>query len=449
MKKLYLQKDILNGKIGEQMIILLFPLFLGYLLQQLYSFVDNIVLGSLISKQALAAVGGSATSLINILLNFVGGITSAITVIVAQNYGRGDMEKVNRSIRTGIFVSIALGLILSIFLIFISPFWLKMMNEPSDTYKLSLTYMYLYFGSLTFYFVYQTGISILRALGDNRRPLMLIGITAVSKILLDLLFAGVFKMGVFGTSLATFLSHLICAGVVLFIFDRTHDVYQRPLKDMTHESEDIKQIFSIGIPFAVQSMMFAIPNAMIQFKINSFGTDAIAAYSAFNGVDALFWCFSNALTTATITLASQNFGRGNIVRVRKVVGSSMIAELIGSASFGLIFYFCGRGILTLFLKEEAPLQIAEQMLKLVAVSYVIYCAIDPFSAVFKSCGMTKAPMIIAIFTICVSRILYLLFFPINDPLHAIIAFPLSWILTSIAHLGYYILRKDVFQKDRI
>ena len=449
MKKLYLQKDILNGKIGEQMIILLFPLFLGYLLQQLYSFVDNIVLGSLISKQALAAVGGSATSLINILLNFVGGITSAITVIVAQNYGRGDMKKVNRSVRTGIFVSIALGLILSIFLIFISPFWLKMMNEPSDTYKLSLTYMYLYFGSLTFYFVYQTGISILRALGDNRRPLMLIGITAVSKILLDLLFAGVFKMGVFGTSLATFLSHLICAGVVLFIFDRTHDVYQRPLKDMTHESEDIKQIFSIGIPFAVQSMMFAIPNAMIQFKINSFGTDAIAAYSAFNGVDALFWCFSNALTTATITLASQNFGRGNIARVRKVVGSSMIAELIGSASFGLIFYFCGRSILTLFLKEEAPLQIAEQMLKLVAVSYIIYCAIDPFSAVFKSCGMTKAPMIIAIFTICVSRILYLLFFPINDPLHAIIAFPLSWILTSIAHLGYYILRKDVFQKDRI
>lgn len=449
MKKLYLQKDILNGKIGEQMIILLFPLFLGYLLQQLYSFVDNIVLGSLISKQALAAVGGSATSLINILLNFVGGITSAITVIVAQNYGRGDMEKVNRSVRTGIFVSIALGLILSIFLIFISPFWLKMMNEPSDTYQLSLTYMYLYFGSLTFYFVYQTGISILRALGDNRRPLMLIGITAVSKILLDLLFAGVFKMGVFGTSLATFLSHLICAGVVLFIFDRTHDVYQRPLKDMTHESEDIKQIFSIGIPFAVQSMMFAIPNAMIQFKINSFGTDAIAAYSAFNGVDALFWCFSNALTTATITLASQNFGRGNIARVRKVVGSSMIAELIGSASFGLIFYFCGRSILTLFLKEEAPLQIAEQMLKLVAVSYVIYCAIDPFSAVFKSCGMTKAPMIIAIFTICVSRILYLLFFPISDPLHAIIAFPMSWILTSIAHLGYYILRKDVFQKDRI
>ncbi|MBQ2233430.1 MAG: hypothetical protein II423_08420, partial [Erysipelotrichaceae bacterium] len=180
------KKDILNGNIAEQMLMLLFPLFLGYLLQQLYSFADNIVLGRLISKEALAAVGGSANSLINIVLNFVGGITSAITVLVAQSYGSGNMEKVHNSVRTGMFVSIVCGLVLIVLMSVVSPFWLTLMNEPAETRALSLTYMYFYFGSIAFYFVYQTGVSILRALGDSRRPLMLIGITAASKILLDL-----------------------------------------------------------------------------------------------------------------------------------------------------------------------------------------------------------------------------------------------------------------------
>ena len=244
------KKDILNGNIAEQMLMLLFPLFLGYLLQQLYSFADNIVLGRLISKEALAAVGGSANSLINIVLNFVGGITSAITVLVAQSYGSGNMEKVHNSVRTGMFVSIVCGLVLIVLMSVVSPFWLTLMNEPAETRALSLTYMYFYFGSIAFYFVYQTGVSILRALGDSRRPLMLIGITAASKILLDLLFAGVFKMGVFGTSLATFLTHLISAAVILFIFHKTSDVYYYSLKDFGFVKEDLKRIFAVGLPFA-------------------------------------------------------------------------------------------------------------------------------------------------------------------------------------------------------
>ena len=127
------RKDILNGKISQQMLLFLFPVFLGYLVQQLYGIVDSIVLGRLISKQALAAVGGSANSLINIILNFIGGITSAITVLVAQNYGRGNMEKVNQSAKTGVFLSIVLGLSISIVLILLAPFWLDLMKEPADT----------------------------------------------------------------------------------------------------------------------------------------------------------------------------------------------------------------------------------------------------------------------------------------------------------------------------
>ena len=438
------KKDILNGNIAEQMLMLLFPLFLGYLLQQLYSFADNIVLGRLISKEALAAVGGSANSLINIVLNFVGGITSAITVLVAQSYGSGNMEKVHNSVRTGMFVSIVCGLVLIVLMSVVSPFWLTLMNEPAETRALSLTYMYFYFGSIAFYFVYQTGVSILRALGDSRRPLMLIGITAASKILLDLLFAGVFKMGVFGTSLATFLTHLISAAVILFIFHKTSDVYYYSLKDFGFVKEDLKRIFAVGLPFATQSMMFAIPNAMIQYKVNSFGTDAVAAYSAYNSVDNLFWCFSNGICTATITMASQNFGHGNRKRVRQILWTACGVEAVGVAIFGLIFWFAGRNILTLFLKDTIPLDLAEKMLKTIAASYVLTIIVDIFSSVFKSCGMVKSPLATAVVTVCISRILFTLFYPINDPVTVVYAFPLSWILTSIAYFGLYFIRKDVF-----
>ena len=354
------------------------------------------------------------------------------------------MEKVHNSVRTGMFVSIVCGLVLIVLMSVVSPFWLTLMNEPAETRALSLTYMYFYFGSIAFYFVYQTGVSILRALGDSRRPLMLIGITAASKILLDLLFAGVFKMGVFGTSLATFLTHLISAAVILFIFHKTSDVYYYSLKDFGFVKEDLKRIFAVGLPFATQSMMFAIPNAMIQYKVNSFGTDAVAAYSAYNSVDALFWCFSNGICTATITMASQNFGHGNRKRVRQILWTACGVEAVGVAIFGLIFWFAGRNILTLFLKDPIPLDLAEKMLKTIAASYVLTIIVDIFSSVFKSCGMVKSPLATAVVTVCISRILFTLFYPINDPVTVVYAFPLSWILTSIAYLGLYFIRKDVF-----
>ena len=133
-----IKRDILNGNILEQMILFFFPAFLGYILQQIYGIVDSMILGKLVGKEALASVGGSATAIINIILNLVGGITSAITVKVAQNYGKGDMDKVSESVRSGMFISVVIGAIVSIIMILISPFLLSLMNEPFETINNSL-----------------------------------------------------------------------------------------------------------------------------------------------------------------------------------------------------------------------------------------------------------------------------------------------------------------------
>ena len=442
------KKDILNGNILEQMMLFFFPVFMGYLLQMFYGFADSVVLGRFIGKEALASVGGSANSIINIILNCVSGLTAAITVRVAQSYGKGNMEKASNVVKTGMFVSISFGAFLTVLMITISPFLLRLMGTPEETISTSLIYLRFYFGSMVFYFVYQSGVSILRALGDSKRPLMLIMVTAVCKIGFDLLLAGILKLGVFGTSMATFLSHLVCALVILFIFYHTSDIYQFSLKELRFDKEEVIEIFKVGIPFAIQSMMFAIPSAFILSKINSFGTDAIAAYSAFSNVDNVFWCFSNSVSTSTITMASQNYGHGNLKRVRLIALTSILVEASGALIFGLAFQSYGKNLLSLFLTDAEPLEISWKMLRIISMSYILYVFVEPMSAMFKSCGLIRTPMIIAIFTICFMRIGFITLFPMSEPQLPVFAFPLSWVVTSFAYLNYYIFN-DRFKDKKV
>lgn len=431
------KKDILHGNIFQQMLLLLFPFLLSYLLQQIYGFVDNVVLGNFVGKYGLAAVGGSPTAIISIINNCINGLTAAITVMVAQNYGMGNVQKVRDSIKTGMFVSVVGGGIISITIIISAPYLLKLMNTPQDTYALSLTYMRIYFASLIPYFIYQSGMSIFRALGDSKRPLYFVLITAITKIVFDLIFAGIFKLGVVGTSIATLLAHLICAIIVLVIFQFTSEIYQFSIKDFGFEKEELQKIFSIGFPFALQSMMFAIPTTFVQKKLNDFGTDAVAAFSAYTNVDNLFWCFSSAISTATITMAGQNYGNKDIKRVRKIFYWATFLEFIGAFIIGGTFYLLGDKLLGLFTSDIEVLSLSKRMLNIVSLTYVTYSLIESVSSVAKGCGDARPIMYIAIITILVPRILYILFYPQIKPTYPIFAYPLSWIIASIVYAIYF------------
>lgn len=444
------KKDILNGNILQQMLLFFFPALLGYLLQQAYTFVDSMVLGRFVGKEALAAVGGSSTAIINIILNLVSGISSAVTVLVAQNYGRGDIQKVSDSVKTGMFASVVIGGIISVLMILAAPQLLVLMQCPQETISQSLTYMNLYFVSLVPYFVYQTGVAILRALGDSKRPVYFILITAVTKIGFDLLLAGVFKLGVLGTSLATLISHLVCAIAILVIFHLTPDIYQYSIKkDFSYDKEELLKTLKIGIPFAIYNMMFAIPNTFIQLKINGFGTDAIAAYSAFNTVDSLFWCYSNSIAAATLTMVGQNYGNGNIRRVRKIAYTAVLMEVVGALFIGGSFYLFGDKLLTLFLTDVDVIALGKRMLNIIAFSYLVYIPIEPVSSTCKGVGSGKALMYIATISICVVRIIYILFYPQKNEVYPVFSFALSWIITSIAYVIYFYSNEKLKVKENV
>lgn len=429
--------------------LFLFPAFLGYLLQQIYNFADSIILGRIVGTTALAGVGATS-QLISIFNNFMSGIAAAITVLVAQNIGKRSIEGVKKSVQTGFFISIVLGISMSLIGLFSSKEILLFMNTPMDVMENALTYTFFYFLSFTFYFVYNTGISIFRAQGDSKRPVYFIILICIIKIGLDLLLAGMFKMGVLGTSIATFVSYFVSAIVIFYIYHQTTDIYQYSvLKDFGYEAQYVKEIFKIGLPAGLQSVFFALTSSYVQIKINAFGTNTVAAFTAYNQIDNFYWCFGSALSAAVMTIAGQNYGNKNIERVRKTVYHSMIIYILVSVLYGVVFWVFGLQLVGLFTADLEVAKLGHDMLKVVASTYAIYGGIEIVSSTCKACGDANAPMVISLISICGFRLLFLSVYPMTSSISPILCYPTSWVLSSSIFIIYFLLNKKYkIKKER-
>jgi len=430
--------DILNGNISKQLLLFFFPVFAGYIIQQTYSFADSIILGKLVSKQALAAVGGSPNAIITIITNLISGISSAIMVRIALNYGKGAFDKVNDVIKSAIFLCVILAGSLTIVLFFSAKYLLILMQAPLDTYDLSLIYLKIYSLCLIPLFIYNVGLSMMRGLGDSRKPIYLIILTAIVKIGFDLLFVGTFSLGVIGVAIATIISHSISALAIMLILHFSTDVIHHSIKDFGYDKEELQNIIKIGIPFSIQSMAFAIPNTLIQAKINSFGTDAVAAYYTFSNADSLFWCFNNALGIASTTMISQNYGNKNYKRVKSIFLYSILYEALGCILFGVFFHFFAHEVIGMFSSDPTVIEMGKIMILITSRLYLLYVMAEAVNSFCKAVGKAKAPMFIAMVTILLTRILYLLFIPQKTFIYPIFSFPITWAFTSISYSVYYL-----------
>ena len=441
MKLYKIKKDILNGNIVEQILLITIPITGTYLLQQLYQFVDSIVLGRFAGVEALAAIGGSSNMIINIILNIISGIATGVMIVVAQNYGKGDYHKVSDAVKTGMFIAVVFGGLITIISIISSKPLLLLMNVPIETINPSLVYMCWYFIGIIPYTIYQIGMYILRASGDTKISLLFTIIIAATKIIFDLLLTAVLNLGIWGVSIATFISYLFCGIVVLIILYRTTDLYQYNIKNFGFEKETLKSIFKIGVPVAIQSAVFAITNAVVSIRINEFGTNAVAAFGAYNNVDNFYWSFTNAIGAAIVTIVGQNYGNKNMLRVKEILRKSILIHLVASILIGAFEYTCGKFIFSVFTTNIDVINIADRMIKFITFTYPLYILVEMISGTIKGCGDSMNSMIIAIIGVCVVRLLYLTLFSFNDVIQVLYCYPLSWGITSIIYLIYYLTNK--------
>ena len=435
------KSDLLEGKILKELLLLFFPVYFGYLCQQLYTTFNTIIVGQYVGKQALAAVGGSTSTLISLLVNFVIGLSAGVTITVARYYVKRDYENIQKSVKTGFFIAIVLGAIVTVFGIVFSGAMLSCMNVPKDVFDYSLVYMRVYFLGMIPTFIYNVGASILRAVGDTKRPMYFLIISCISNILFGVLFVRVFDLGVIGVGLSTVLSQTISALLILLVFKYTSDEYSYSLKDFGYDKEILKKTITIGLPSGFQSVLYAFSNVFIQAAVNSFGTDTIAAYTAYGRLDAFYWDIESALDVAIMTMVAQNYGAGKIDRVKKIAKIDFVFYFALSALIGVIYYIFANGLISIFIDVREVIEIGVKMIRFVAIFYWMFAPINAFATTIKAVGHSLQAMIISGICVCGVRVGYLVLFNYNTVLEALYCYPLSWLVAGIVFTIYFFSNK--------
>lgn len=431
------ENNLLQGNITQQLLLFFFPIMFGSIFQQLYNTVDAIVVGNYVGKEALGAVGGSTGTIMQLLTGFMIGLSTGATVVIAQYYGKRDESGVNKGVNAGIFIALVLGLFLCVGTIYNAPVILHAMKVPDAVYDYSVLYLRICMLGLIPTAIYNTGAGVLRAVGDSKRPLYFLIVSCVMNIFLDILFVVVFKLGVMGVASATLLSQITSCLCTLFVLCTAKDIYRFDIRKFSVDLSILKRIVTIGIPSGIQTCFYAIANLVIQTSINTYGTDTVAAWTAFNKIDTLYWNSSGALGTAVLTFAGQNYGAGKIDRVKKGVTTALIIYNIGTIAITAICWFGSSFLLQLFTSDKEVIRIGVQMTKFLSVFWITFSFTEIYTSTMRACGDSIRPMIITACSIAILRIIWIVVYPAKTIIDTLMCYPLSWIVASILFIFYY------------
>lgn len=434
-----LDNAMLNGTIWKELLRFFFPLLLGTFFQLLYNTVDSMVVGQFVGTIGLSAVGGAAAQIINLLVGFFVGISSGATVVISQYYGAGRKEEVEASVHSAIAIALAGGVLFTIFGVVIAPETLVLMNTPADSLYASAVYLRLYCLGMVPNLVYNMGSGILRAVGDSKSPTYFLIAGAVTNIVLDLLFVGVFGTGVAGAAVATVISQVVSAVLTLRALCKTDDIYKLTLRRIRFVGTYTKRIIAIGVPAGLRSMMYTFSNIIIQTAVNGFGTNTVAAWGASSRVDSLYWMLIESLGTATTTMIGQNYGAGLYKRVRSTVRQAFVIAILITVGLCFLLYGIAPYMYRIFSDDANVIAIGVEITRYLVLYYWTYIAIEILSAALIGMGDALIPTIITILGVCVIRIVWnLVMVPKYPVLHTVLLnYPITWSITSIAFIIYY------------
>lgn len=430
---------ITEGVIWKQLLLFFFPILFGTFFQQLYNTADAIIVGRFVGKEALAAVGGSAAMIINLLVGFFVGLSSGATVIISQFYGAQRPKRISEAVHTAMAFSIVCGLALMVVGILGSPMALRLMGTPEDTMEYSLVYMQIYFIGIIPNLIYNMGAGILRAVGDSKRPLYYLIVSCFTNIVLDFLFVVGLKMEVRGAALATIISQYVSAALVMWNLMKANEAYKLFLKKIRINVYMVKRIVQIGLPAGLQSVMYAVSNIIIQSSVNTLGTDTVAAWTAYSKIDSVYWMIISALGISITTFVGQNYGAGKLDRVKKGINVCLLISAIITVLLSAALYVGGGYIYLLFTSDADVIAIGMSILYFMAPTFISYICIEIYSGALRGTGDCWIPMMMTAGGVCLLRILWIaVAVPFRPAITTIIfSYPLTWVTTSVLFIIYY------------
>lgn len=443
------KSDLTMGPIGRKLMLFALPLLGSSLIQQLYNTVDIFFVGNFVSdSNAMSAVGASAL-IVSLLVGFFTGMSVGAGVVVSLFYGEHDDKKLSQAVHTAIMIGLIGGIVLTIVGVIASPLLLQWMNTPPEILDMAVTYLRIYFLSLLSLLLYDMGVGILRAVGDSKRPLLYLAVGGVLNVLLDLIFVWLFQWGVTGVAVATLISQTVPAVLVMVHLLRVKQPYRIMVKKLRLHKEMVRRIFRVGIPAGVQSIVITLSNMVVQYHINSFGPDAIAAFTAYFKVELLLYLPIVSFGQAVTTFTGQNVGAGQYQRVQKGVRLGLLLGVLFTGCMATVVTLFGRQIYSCFTGDAAVIDKGMEVLLLTAPMYFLYVFLEVFSGAVRGSGSSAVPMVIVIANMCVLRVVLLtVLVPLWNTISAVaICYPITWFTTSFC-LGIYYFKGRLYQKIR-
>lgn len=450
MKKEY-SLNTTEGPIFSKIITFTVPLILSGILQLLFNTVDMVVAGRYAGKVALAAIG-STSSLINLLVNVFMGLSVGGNVLVARFFGSGRNKDVHETVHTAVTISLVSGVILAFVGIMFAPSLLTLMGTPSEVLPDASLYIRIYFAGMPVMMLYNFGAAILRAIGDTKRPLAYLTIAGAVNAVCNMAFIIIFGMGVDGVAYATVLSQTISALLIIRCLMNTEESYKLELKKLRIYKDKLLQILRLGLPAGFQGAVFSISNVLIQSSINSFGPDAMAGSTASSSLEGFVYVSMNSVHHTCLSFVSQNYGAYKLDRIKKIFAECLAFVTIVGAVLGTLAYLLGPELLSIYAGEnDKDVVIYYGMIRVTVImlTYFTCGLMDVCVGAIRGLGYSILPMIVSLLGACGLRILWI--FTIFRQIHTLeilyISYPVSWIITTMAHLiCFYIAFKKTKEK---
>lgn len=439
-----------TGPFMRKILIFALPLMLTGLLQLLYNSADTMVVGRFAGKQALAAVGATG-SLINLILNIFIGLSMGSGVTQARYIGAGDEKGMRCCTHTAMMISAISGVIVAVFGFFMSEQLLRWMDSPDEVIGLSALYLKIYFLGAPGSLIYNFGSSLLRAMGDTKRPLYILFATGIVNVILNLVLVIRFHMSVSGVAIATVVSQYLSAICIVYFLTKLNSPCRLSLKKLRFHRRELLSILKIGLPAGVQNALFSISNVIIQTSVNGFGEDAMAGISAGSNYDGYVYTCTNAISQAAMNFTSQNIGAGRVENIGKIYRRCIAV----TAGIGLILSFAGyflrEPIVSIFAREPEVIAIGAERMALVLPLYVFCSLQDVTAGQIRGMGRSMEPMFISLIGTCGIRLFWVFVILPHDPtlINLYWAYPISWAATYVALLVLYaVVKKKLVRRMR-
>ena len=443
-------QDLTEGSIWKKLLWFTLPVFLGNLFQQFYNAFDSWVVGKYLGDAALAAVSSSA-SLIHMMIGFFQGIAMGAGVLIAKSYGAKDHDTLSRAMHTDVAFGLLSGTILTVLGVTFTPTILRWMNTPENVLPESITYFRYYSYGMIFTVMYNIFVGILHATGDSKYPLYYLIFSTFINIGLDLLLVGYFGMGVGSAAMASTISQGISALLCCIRLMRIPDNYRLQIRQIRFDPALLKSIIHFGLPSGVQNSVINFANLVVQTNINNFGDAAMAGCGAHQKIEGFVIMPVLSFSMALSTFVGQNLGAKKYDRVKKGVGFGITCACLMAELIGIAEYFLAPKLIGIFASTDAAIDFGTMYMRTVCLFYFLLAFSHSIAGIMRGAGKASVPMVTMLVCWCVIRVSYITIAVkfVNQLTTVSWAYPISWTLSSIIFLIYFLKADWIHTFDRL